>query len=268
MAERRMFTKKITESDAFLDMPCSTQVLYFHLNMSADDDGFVNNPKKIQRMVGCSDDDMKLLILKSFIIVFESGVIVIKHWKMHNYIQSDRYKPTDYTDEKSLLEIKRNKAYTLAGGDATEIPENTDDSNNVYKMDTDCVRSVSVGKDRLGKDRLGKVRDKDIEKESTKESPPYFDVENAWIETYKIYPKKSGEATAKVEWMKKVGHSLDIKEVSKLVFYATKLYLSDYSGRYPDDANYKYLPRYDKWLQEDCDYWIRQYEEKQRGDDS
>lgn len=163
MAERRMFTKKITESDAFLDMPCSTQVLYFHLNMSADDDGFVNNPKKIQRMVGCSDDDMKLLILKSFIIVFESGVIVIKHWKMHNYIQSDRYKPTDYTDEKSLLEIKRNKAYTLAGGDATEIPENTDDSNNVYKMDTDCVRSVSVGKDRLGK-----VRDKDIKDRGVK----------------------------------------------------------------------------------------------------
>jgi hypothetical protein len=140
MAERRMFTKKITESDAFLDMPSSTQALYFHLNMSADDDGFVNNPKKIQRMVGSSDDDMKLLIAKKFIITFDSGVIVIKHWKMHNYIQNDRYKPTDYVDEKSMLELKKNKAYTLT----------------VNEMDTNCLQDVSVGKVRLGKVRLGK----------------------------------------------------------------------------------------------------------------
>lgn len=140
MAERRMFTKKIIESDAFLDMPATSQVLYFHLNMAADDDGFVNNPKKIQRMVGSSDDDMKILIAKKFIIVFESGIIVIKHWKMHNYIQSDRYKPTDYADEKSSLEVKKNKAYTLA----------------VSEMDTNCIQNVSVGKDRLGKVRLGK----------------------------------------------------------------------------------------------------------------
>ena len=142
MAERRMFTKKITESDAFLDMPSSTQCLYFHLNMSADDDGFVNNPKRIQRLVGASDDDFKLLVAKSFIILFESGIIVIKHWKMHNYIQSDRYKPTDYIEEKSMLGLKKNKSYTL--------------SNN--ELDTKCIQDVSVGKDRLGKDRLGKDR--------------------------------------------------------------------------------------------------------------
>jgi hypothetical protein len=135
-----MFAKKITESDAFLDMPSSTQALYFHLNMAADDDGFVNNPKKIQRMVGSSDDDMKLLIAKKFIITFDSGIIVIKHWKMHNYIQNDRYKPTDYVDEKSMLELKKNKAYTL----------------NVPDTDTKCIQNVSVGKDRLGKVRLGK----------------------------------------------------------------------------------------------------------------
>ena len=148
MAERRMFTKKITESDAFLDMPMSAQCLYFHLNMAADDDGFVNSPKRIQRLVGANDDDMKLLIAKSFIIVFESGIIVIKHWKMHNYIQSDRYKPTDYIDEKSMLSIKKNKAYTL---------EKTD-------MDTNCIQNVSVGKDRLGKDRLGKDNIKESKK--------------------------------------------------------------------------------------------------------
>lgn len=139
MAERRMFAKKITESDAFLDMPSSTQMLYFHLSMNADDDGFVNNPKKIQRMCGASDDDFKLLIAKSFVILFESGVIVIKHWKMHNYIQADRYRPTDYVEEKSMLGLKKNKAYTL----------------DVNKMDTKCIQDVSVGKDSIGKVRLG-----------------------------------------------------------------------------------------------------------------
>lgn len=108
-----MFTKKITESDAFLEMPSSTQMLYFHFCMNADDDGFVNNPKKIQRMCGASDDDFILLIAKSFVLTFDSGIIVIKHWKMHNYIQSDRYVPTDYTDEKSMLGLKKNKAYTF-----------------------------------------------------------------------------------------------------------------------------------------------------------
>lgn len=88
-------------------------MLYFHFCMNADDDGFVNNPKKIQRMCGASDDDFRLLIAKSFVLTFDSGIIVIKHWKMHNYIQSDRYVPTDYTDEKSMLGLKKNKAYTF-----------------------------------------------------------------------------------------------------------------------------------------------------------
>lgn len=113
MAERRMFAKKIVESDSFLDMPSSSQALYFHLCMSADDDGFINNPKKVQRVVRCSNRDYQLLIDKNFILTFDSGIIVIKHWKMHNYIQSDRYRPTDYQDESAMLEIKRNKSYTF-----------------------------------------------------------------------------------------------------------------------------------------------------------
>ena len=112
MAERRMFAKTIIDSDAFLDMPLSTQSLYFHLSMRADDDGFINNPKKIQRMVGASDDDLKLLVAKRFIIPFESGIVVIKHWKIHNYIQKDRYKPTIYQEEKQLLMEKENNVYT------------------------------------------------------------------------------------------------------------------------------------------------------------
>ena len=148
-----MFTKKITESDAFLDMPSSTQMLYFHFSMNADDDGFVNNPKKIQKMCGASDDDFKLLIVKSFIILFDSGIIVIKHWKMHNYIQADRYRPTDYVEEKSMLGIKSNKAYTL----------------DVSKMDTECIQNGYIGKDSIGKVSIDKdSKDKDSKGESVR----------------------------------------------------------------------------------------------------
>ena len=114
MAERRMFAKTIIDSDAFLDMPLSSQSLYFHLSMRADDDGFINNPKKIQRMIGASDDDLRLLIAKNFLIPFESGIVVIKHWRIHNYIRNDRYKETTYLEEKERLNIKENKAYTLS----------------------------------------------------------------------------------------------------------------------------------------------------------
>lgn len=147
MAERRMFAKTIIDSDAFLDMSLSTQALYFHLSMRADDDGFVNNPKKIQRMIGSGDDEMKMLIAKKFIIPFDSGVCVIKHWRIHNYIQKDRYKETVYKEEKSHLLLNDNKSYKY--------------------MDTPCIQDVSIpetqvriGKDRIGKDSLDKNNNK------------------------------------------------------------------------------------------------------------
>ena len=121
MAERRMFAKTIIDSDAFIDMPLSTQALYFHLSMRADDDGFINNPKKIQRMVGASDDDLKVLVMKRFIIPFESGIVVIKHWKIHNYIQKDRYKPTVYVEEKAMLVSKDNGSYTECIHDVSKV---------------------------------------------------------------------------------------------------------------------------------------------------
>lgn len=139
MAERRMFAKTIIDSDAFLDMPLSAQALYFHLSMRADDDGFVNNPRKIQRMIGTNDDDIKMLIAKQFIIPFDSGIVVIKHWKIHNYIQKDRYKPTSYKEERKMLDLDRNGMYTPC-------------IHNVSESDS----QVSIGKDRLelGKDRI------------------------------------------------------------------------------------------------------------------
>ncbi|MBR3646575.1 MAG: conserved phage C-terminal domain-containing protein [Lachnospiraceae bacterium] len=141
MAERRMFSKTIIDSDAFLDMPLSSQALYFHLSMRADDEGFVNNPKKIQRMIGASDDDMKVLLAKNFIILFESGVIVIKHWKIHNYIRGDRINETNYQDEKALLQLKENGSYTLC-------------QSNVSQMSDTCQANVSIGKVSIDKDSI------------------------------------------------------------------------------------------------------------------
>lgn len=130
MPEKRMFTKKITESDAFLEMPLSTQCLYFHLNMFADDDGFVNSPKRVMRTIGASEDDLKLLIAKAFILVFESGVIVIKHWRMHNTLQNDRYHPTDYQEEYEMLGLKDNKSYTWKqNGNILETEHNITELN-------------------------------------------------------------------------------------------------------------------------------------------
>ena len=139
-----MFSLTIIDSDAFLDMPSSAQNLYFHLSMRADDDGFINNPKKIQLFVGASSDDLKILIAKKFIICFESGVIVIKHWKIHNYIANDRYHPTSYQEEKSQLLIKKNRSYTL--------PENVE----IAAMYTECIQDVDADKNRLDKNRLDK----------------------------------------------------------------------------------------------------------------
>jgi hypothetical protein len=134
MAERRMFAKTIVTSDAFLDMPLSARCLYFTLGMLADDDGFVNNPKSIMRQVGASQDDLNLLLAKRFILAFDSGVIVIKHWRIHNYIQKDRYKESKYIEEKASLMIDEKGAYTECIQD-------------VYKVDT----QVRLGKASLGK---------------------------------------------------------------------------------------------------------------------
>lgn len=141
MAERRMFAKALIDSDLFLDLPLSAQALYFHLSLRADDDGFVGNPRKIQRMVGGSDDDMKLLVLKQFVLVFDSGVIVIRHWRLHNYIRNDRYKETIYKEEKAQISVGKDNLYT------TGIPS---DNQAVDSLDTQ-VR-LELGKVSLGKE--------------------------------------------------------------------------------------------------------------------
>lgn len=141
MAERRMFAKSIVLSDAFLDMPLTARCLYFTLGMLADDDGFVSSPKAIMRQCGASQDDMSVLISKRYVLSFESGVIVIKHWRINNYLRSDRYQGTTYIEEKEMLTTDKKGAYVEAVGIPPGIPS---------------MGIPSIGKDRLGKESKDK----------------------------------------------------------------------------------------------------------------
>ena len=137
MATRRMFNKQITNSDDFLDMPLTSQCLYFHLSMNADDDGFINNWKSIMKLTGAKEDDLKVLIAKQYIIPFDSGVIIIKHWRLNNYLRRDRYTTTNH--QKELAQI-------------------TLDENMVYQMATNGIPLGNLDKIRLDKTRLDKIR--------------------------------------------------------------------------------------------------------------
>ena len=195
MSDRRMFSKSIIDSDLFLDMPQSAQCLYFHLAMRADDDGFVNAPRKIQRMIGASEDDCRLLVSKQFLIPFETGVVVIRHWRIHNYIQKDRYKETMYQSEKSTLEQDSSGAYQL--------------------MDTACIHAVSkmdnqvrLGKVSLVEDSLGddKSKRKRFTPPSVEDVRQYcFERENgidaeAFVDYYTARGWKYGQGKPVVDW--------------------------------------------------------------------
>lgn len=167
MAAKRMFSIDVIDTDRFLDMPVTTQALYFHLGMRADDDGFVSSPKKIIKIVNCTNDDMRILISKGYVISFESGVIVITDWKANNSIRGDRYKPTTCRDEKELLEV-RNDSYVIK---SIGIP-----SDN--QLGTDCIPTGTELEPqvRLGKVRLGKVSiDREIDKVVVSDLP-YTDI--------------------------------------------------------------------------------------------
>ena len=145
---RRMFTDKIVESDAFLEMPLSSQALYFHYCMNADDDGFVKNPTRIQKMIGAATDDDRVLVAKAFVLPFESGIKVIKHWRMHNLLRKDRYNETEYIEEKSMLAIKENGAYTFDFSQgkpalATKWQPNGNQMATQYRLGKD---SIELGK--------------------------------------------------------------------------------------------------------------------------
>ena len=266
MANKRMFTMKIVDSDAFLDMPLSTQCLYFHLNMRADDDGFIGNPKRIMRLIGSNDDDLKLLIAKRFILVFDNGVIVIKHWRMHNTLSHNRYHETQYIDEKSSLKLKQNGSYSLTSGveiDDKRLVESSSRQSGARRAldarETDTDLDLGLDKDI----------DLNIEKENIKERSLSFDAEKAWNDTFALYPKKSSAVMAKNVWMDKLLGVVESnrKDVAKLIYNATKMYIDDYDRNNPEDENHRYIPKYCDWLVNDCDYWISEVEKNQRGDD-
>lgn len=170
MANKAIFSKTIIDTDAFLEMPATTQNLYFHLNMHADDDGFIGNPKRIGRMIGASDDDFKILIAKKFIIVFESGVIVIKHWRIHNTLSKMRYKETSYLDEKSQLLIKENNAYSLDEGKPLDDSKLVEMGKRQVRRTVD-EQETNLSKDKLSKDKTSKDKlseDKPSKKKSAK----------------------------------------------------------------------------------------------------
>lgn len=185
MAERRMFAKTIIDSDAFLDMPVTARLLYYDLGMRADDDGFVNSPKKIMRTIGSSQDDMNILFAKKFVIPFSDGVVVIKHWKINNYIQSDRYHETKYTEHKEMLTIEPNGAYSLDSSDMY-----TPCIQDGYNMDT----QIRLGKNRLDKNSI----DTNIAQNPAEESP----IEKMFSSFWESYGNKKGKKAAKKAFSK------------------------------------------------------------------
>ena len=196
MAERRMFAKTIIDSDAFLDMPMSARLLYYDLGMRADDDGFINSPKKIMRMIGASNDDVNILIARKFVIPFDSGVVVIKHWRINNYLRNDRYTETKYLEEKSNLEVDKNGSYTAKNN--TGIPVG--------------IPTVSTGKVRLGKDSIGK----DINTISCNENSEIevLDQKEMWFESFwEIYPKHQDKKKAKQKFLKACTNEKEYKAI-------------------------------------------------------
>lgn len=198
MANKRMFCLDIVNSDAFLDMPLSAQALYFHLGMRADDDGFIGNPKSIQRLAGASQDDLMLLITKRFLIAFDNGVVVIKHWRMNNYIQKDRKKDTTYTELLNSLEVKENGSYT-----------------EKKKMDTFCIQAVSE------MDSQNSIDKNSIDKNSIEINNSCSSADEAsefFEKIWKEYPNKKGKAQVKLSHKKaliKVGYEKLLRAIQK-----------------------------------------------------
>lgn len=193
---RRMFSDEITTSDAFLDMPQESQLLYFHLGMNADDDGFIANTKMIQRIIGSGDDSLKILFAKKFLIAFENGVCVIKHWRINNYIRKDIYKDTKYLLQKKALFIRPNGTYSVRAEGAIPVPSGhftldalfgKDVENKPLELESDTTSTSRARNRHVGKDRIGK------------DSTEYTDQFEAF---WNAYPKKVSKKTAYKSWSK------------------------------------------------------------------
>ena len=188
MAKKRMFDKSIVDSDAFLDMSLSSQALYFHLNMRADDEGFINNPKRIMRLIGCNEDDLKMLIIKKFVIPFDSGIVVIKHWKINNYLRNDRKVATLYAQERSQICEKKSGAYELINKS-----DNKHGIPNVNQMSTCGIHSIE--ENRIEENSINTYAHQ-------KNAQSQFDALFAFDEFWKAYPKKKDKKKAQDKFLR------------------------------------------------------------------
>lgn len=166
MADKRMISKTIIDSDVFLDMPQSTQLLYFHMNLRADDEGFLDSPKKVMRIIGSNQNDLEILLAKRYLLPFPSGVMVIKHWKLHNTIRKDRLKETIYTEEKNMLLEKDNGVYT---DNATICQPTVNQLTDKVSPSIDKIRLVENSIDKIIKDPKQSFHDFDLVKLTQKE---------------------------------------------------------------------------------------------------
>lgn len=238
MGQRRMFSPSIVESDAFLDMPASSQALYFHLGMYADDDGFVN-PKKIMRLMGAADDDIKVLISKRFVLPFECGVVVIKHWLIHNLIRTDLYKETQYKKEKSLLGLNDNGAYTELREGVSELKQIEAPEWLLKRRSGKRAVNVpsAVCKDRLGKVRLGQDR---LEREA--EASP--------SQVAKTFFNDIDEQERIIDLLEAKGYNrtIVVREVIKFVSYWTEKNKSGSKERYEMEKTFEVGKRLATWF--------------------
>lgn len=197
MAEKRMFSKDIIDSDNFLDMPISARLLYYDLGMRADDDGFVSAPKKIMRIIGATNDDMNILITRGFVICFDSGIIAIRHWRINNYLRKDRYKGSIFTEEKEQLALNTNNEYlTAIEADALGIPL------GLPLVDADKNREEENKEDKEKEEK--KKQDAEKKKQQEQEVNDFFD--SLW----KLYPRKEGKSSVKMTQRKelyKIGYA-------------------------------------------------------------
>jgi hypothetical protein len=201
MAQRRMLSLKVIDTDTFLEMPVSARLLYYDLNMRADDDGFVSNPKKILNFVKASEDDYKVLCAKQYVIPFETGVCVIRHWHIHNLIRHDRYNETEYKQEKSILLLQNNK-YELNG------------IQNVIPNDSQMATQVRLGKDRIGKKIIRKTKVIDPIQESI-----ITDIINSYplkcpIRNISLYPDSKANRETIEKLLKKISKDEIIKRIN------------------------------------------------------
>lgn len=235
MAERRMFAKTIVLSDDFLDMPLSARCLYFTLGMLADDDGFVNSPKSIMRQCGASQDDMRILISKRFVILFESGVIVIKHWRINNYLRNDRHIPTKYTEEMDMLSLNENGSYHYdsqnSGIPSSGIPNSGIPSIDKYSIDKNNIYMSNSVSDSM-----------------TKKA----DIDSFFETVWKAYPKKKGKGQISNAKKKALYESVGLDQMLRCIERYTE-YTKGKDEQYTMYGSTFFNSGYVDYLDENCE---------------